>query len=237
MCLIKTDETRGIYISASDIFAYLHLNEINETFCTIDESGERNMVILQTIIKGLLNSLLDDKTAILMIDELQIDLIYSEYRFFILPQRMVFIYYEESVPINDDLNIFNIPITETAINCQIIYRTFLVYNTILTTLLRDRNPFNMKITISVIFRMLGKCPNNKDRIKCCDLNYGGNAPGHIMCPPRDMVKKIFHYAKWAKSPNNYRRYFELILSSSTTDLMVLDWFNFITDFKNYFGVE
>ncbi|QEI03596.1 VP-1054 [Rachiplusia nu nucleopolyhedrovirus] len=259
MCLVdqtRNEDLRGIYANGKEMYAYVHLGTLDkeEKFFTIDEAGEYSMVCLQTVLKTLLDCLArcQDK-YILMVDEPQIDLVYSIYRTIILPQRMWTIWQTEKVPSNNDVDIFSVPLTDDAKESQIIYRSFLMYNTILTMMLKQRNPFNESSkNISVTLRNLGKCPNNKERVKCCDLSYGGTAPDHIMCPPREMIKKIFHYAKWARTPNNYRRYFELITTSPVSQrmyrpnesastnnsrmLIVLDWYNFIEDFRAYFGI-
>ncbi|AUV65379.1 VP1054 [Alphabaculovirus myunipunctae] len=260
MCLVneRDAQARGAYANANEMFAYVHLQTVDddEEFFGIDEAGERSVATVRNVIKTIMDAFAEcTDRVVLMIDELQVDLLFSAYRCIVLPQRMVAIYTDASKPVNDDVNIFSVPDTDDMQQCQIVYKTFLIYNTVLTMLLKQRNPFNdYKKNISVIFRTLGKCPANKDRIKCCDLQYGGNAPGHIMCAPREMVKKIFHYAKWARTPNNYRRYFELIVAPQTagrnyrdnsgdirhatnnTSLIVLDWYNFINDFRTYFGV-
>ncbi|AIE47777.1 vp1054 [Peridroma alphabaculovirus] len=261
MCLVNenTDpETRGAYLNANELLAYVHLQQLDddEHFMGIDEAGERNMATLRNVIKGIMDAFAAcADRVVLMVDELQLDVVYSIFRCVVLPQRMVALYLGAYAPLNDDVAVFGVPGTDAALECQLIYRTFLMYNTVLTMLLKQRNPFNEpKKNISVIFRTLGKCPNNKERVKCCDLRYGGAAPGHIMCPPRLMVKKIFHYAKWARSPNNYRRYFELIVTppvprqkyqqtgggdggnAPNEQLVVMDWYNFIDDFRAYFGI-
>ncbi|ABM45815.1 capsid protein [Spodoptera frugiperda multiple nucleopolyhedrovirus] len=259
MCLVKASssndnyEIRGIYNNANEMISYTQLRPLDddEQFMGIDAAGERNMVILRNTIKTIIDAFTGCVDRyILMVDNLQVDLVYSIFRTIVLPQRMISIYTHESVPQNDDVNIFSVPSTDASHESQIIYRTFLMYNTILTMILKQPNPFNdNRKNISVIFRMLGRCPENKERVKCCDLQYGANAPGHIMCPPREMVKKIFHYAKWARTPNNYRRYYELIVSQNVPNRrfddnnsdrfrnnIAVDWYNFIDDFRRYFGI-
>ncbi|AFL64974.1 vp1054 [Mamestra brassicae multiple nucleopolyhedrovirus] len=259
MCLVNSEndlEIRGVYVNANEMFAYVMLQELDddEKFFGIDEAGEKNMSTIRTVIKTIIDAfqVCQDK-FILMIDELQIDVIYSIFRCIVLPQRMYHLYNNENEPIKDGLRVFSVPFSDEAFQSQVIYRTFLIYNTVLTMLLQQSNPFNdNKKNISVIFRTLGKCPNNKERVKCCDLRYGGNAPGHVMCPPREMVKRIFHYAKWARNPTNYSRYFQLIVTppvtnrvydantpaaiNSSNNLVVMDWYNFIDDFRTYFGI-
>ncbi|QAT90391.1 VP1054 [Spodoptera exempta nucleopolyhedrovirus] len=258
MCLVDeaTDvETRGEYSNANEMILYVELHTLDddEHFMGIDAAGERSVATIRTVIKSILDAFaVCADRYILMIDDQLVDIVYSIFRCIVLPQRMVSIYMEDSVPVNEDVQIFSVPRTEAAFESQQIYRTFLMYNTVLSMLLKQSNPFNdHKKNISVIFRNLGKCPNNKERVKCCDLQYGGNAPGHIMCPPRQMIKKIFHYAKWARTPNNYRRYFELIVAqpvvyrqfeenindnNNNSMLVIMDWYNFIDDFRNYFGI-
>ncbi|QNV47898.1 capsid protein [Alphabaculovirus altersperidaniae] len=255
-------ETRGAYSNANDMVLYIELRRLDddEKFLSIDAAGERNVATIRNVIKTIMDAFaVCIDRYILMVDELQIDLVYSLFRSIILPQRMITMYTDESVPANDDVQIFNVPSTESAFESQLIYRTFLMYNTVFTMILKQSNPFNdNKKNISVIFRTLGKCPNNRDRVKCCDLQYGANAPGHIMCPPREMIKKIFHYSKWARTPNNYKRYFELIVAQTVpnrrfddndtnddsgaaahrnnSSLIKMDWYNFIDDFRRYFGI-
>ncbi len=78
---------------------------------------------------------------------------------------------------------------------------------------------------------------------------------YVMCAPREMLKRIFHYAKWVRAPNNYKRYYELItkpasvrrkieinVESSAHDndhvnFAIMDWYNFMQDFRAYFGIE
>lgn len=271
-CIVNDIETRGYYVNASEMLSYVELRRLDddEEFFGIDEAGERQMAILSTTIKTLMDAL--DKARhcyVLMVDEMQIDLVYSMFRSIVLPQRMISVYQEEHVPTaSPTIKLFSVPATPNSLVSQHIYRTFLIYNTILTMVLKQKNPFNnAAVNISVAFRTLGRCPNNRDRVKCCDLNYGGNAPGHVMCPPREMVRRVFHYGKWARAPNNFKRYYELIAASSSFNakqqcsfapdagggansnntlrsayatvpsLIILDWYNFFDDFRHYFGIE
>lgn len=259
MCLVdeRDDSERGYYTNALTILCHVSVRRLHddEIFYGIDEMGERNMATLQMIIKSLMDILNNVKDMfILMVDELQIDILYSSLRTVVLPQRMVCIYSTDHVPLFEHIKLFNVPLTEEAAESQTIYKTFLMYNTMLTLMLKQNNPFNLSKNISLIFRQLGRCPNNKDRLKCCDLIYGANAPGHVMCPPREMVKRIYHYSKWARSPNKYLRYYELIVKKKSVkkffadettelnarraaELIILDWFNFIDDLRRYFGIR
>ncbi|ABI35723.1 Vp1054 [Ectropis obliqua nucleopolyhedrovirus] len=256
---------RGIYMNADDLYAYVHLNQIDsdEQFFGIDENGERQMQILTMVIKSIIDCLNQcSQYVILCVDELMIDLLYSSYRIVVLPQKLYAIHYSEHVPIIENYTIFSVPTTDDCVTSQNVYRTFLVYNTVLSMILKQRNPFNeVSKNISIIFRNLGKCPQNRDRVKCCTLRYGGHPPGHVMCAPRNMLKRIFHYAKWARTPNNYKRYYELITQpviieqnfgeninardtnqiqnaeSNNTSHVLMDWYNFMFDFRTYFGIE
>jgi Baculovirus VP1054 protein len=71
------------------------------------------------------------------------------------------------------------------------------------------------------------------------LKFGGACPDHILCPPKEMVSRIFHYAKWVQNPNNYKRYIELIVDErkKNTDKIVQEWYIFQMNFKNYFFPE
>ncbi|ACF05331.1 VP1054 [Adoxophyes orana nucleopolyhedrovirus] len=254
--LQESAEQYGFNQNANLLYAYVNLNMLDEDeeFYGIDAAGEKSVGIIRMVLKHLIESFDQCKHLyILTIDEPCIDLMYSMFRAIILPQRVVCLYQEENVPLNYLFNVTNVPVSESALNSQLIYRSFLTYNTILTMILKQSNPFNdARKSISIILRNLGKCPANKSRIKCCDLAFGGNSPGHIMCPPREMVKRIFHYAKWSRTPNNYRRYYQLITQqlreirsfnnahirkqNQSYDLLILDWHNFIEDFFGYFGV-
>jgi Baculovirus VP1054 protein len=258
--LLRNDNNpRGYYNNAEELYAYVHLIPLDddEVFYGIDESGERQMKIINNTIKTIFDAFENCKNyVILCADELIIDLVYSIFRSVILPQRMIAMHFSDNVPILKNFTLFSVPTTTNAIVSQQIYRTFLVYNTVMTMILKQRNPFNEPTkSISVIFRNLGKCPQNNRRVKCCDLKYGGNTPGHVMCAPREMLKRIFHYAKWVRAPNNYKRYYELITKpasvrrkieinaeSSARDnnhvnFAVMDWYNFMQDFRAYFGIE
>lgn len=151
---------------------------------------------------------------------------------------------------NNVITVVQIPVTQISYDCQLIYRTFLIYNTVLTCMLQKPNPFNDPIKkISEIIRDLGTCPENKGLIKLCNLDYGGNTPGHLMCIPKAMVSKIFHYAKWSYKPNNYKLYYESILKLSprqnrlnvnnnnrrlTLVHQLMLWENFLHKFNQYF---
>ncbi|AAR28828.1 vp1054 [Leucania separata nucleopolyhedrovirus] len=241
---------------AEKMACYVHIDQVDadEKFATIDEAGERNMAVIRIVLKSVIECMMRVRDRyLLMFDEPYIDLVYSNYRTVVLPQRMYTLFTSETAPVYDAFDVFNLPESQTALESQNIYKTFLVYNTILTLVLKQSNPFNERNkNISVIFRNLGTCPNNSRRVKCCDLKYGGGSPGHFMCPTKEIVRRVFKYAKWARNPNNYKRYYELIMRpihrerrhvpnradaiqpARELDLIVLDWYNFMDDFKGYF---
>ncbi|AKN81057.1 VP1054 [Lonomia obliqua multiple nucleopolyhedrovirus] len=275
-------ESRKTIINADNIYECLLIRPIRtERFKSIDEAGESNMAILKILIKTAMNYLgkLCTNEYILIVDRLCLDMVYSEFRAIILPQRAYVLQGEDAgdsssssnnvnrldrikFPWNQISSINLIASTDESRQSQYIYQTFLLYNTILTAILKQTNPFDViseNTSISIIIRNLGSCPNNKDRIKCCDLNYGGIPPGHVMCPPREITKRVFHYAKWARNPNNYKRYNEIIarqfnMSNRTpnnclrrnlandlnardrSQLYLLDWQNFMGEFSSYFGL-
>ncbi|AKC91717.1 vp1054 [Lambdina fiscellaria nucleopolyhedrovirus] len=267
MLLVDEAEPRGFRIDAEEMQAYVQLEKLDdsEIFYGLDESGERQLCIITNVIKTLMDALSRVSAYfVLVVDEPIIDVVYSLFRAVVLPQRLVCIVHADHEPVHSSFRVFSVPNTQEALVSQDIYRLFLIYNTVLTMVLKQRNPFNNSSkNISVVLRNLGKCPENSSRVKCCDLRYGGNAPGHVMCVPREMIKRVFHYAKWARAPNNYKRYYELIVQSpratSTSSrrrmtnnirngvdnrsnnpadkmLIYIDWYNFFSNFREYFGV-
>nr|WRK23715.1 vp1054 [Bombyx mori nucleopolyhedrovirus] len=281
--LLRNDqaEARKTILNADDVYECVLIKPIRtEHFRSVDEAGEHNMSVLKIIIDTVIKYIgkLADDEYILIADRMYVDLIYSEFRVIILPQSAYIIkgdYAESDSESGQSVDVCNelkypwnlitansfIVSTDESRQSQYIYRTFLLYNTVLTAILKQNNPFNViaeNTSISIIVRNLGSCPNNKNRVKCCDLNYGGVPPGHVMCPPREITKKVFHYAKWVRNPNKYKRYSELIARQSeaggastslreninnqlhardTSQLHLLDWENFMGEFSSYFGLH
>jgi hypothetical protein len=264
-------EARKTILNADNIYEGVLIRPVRtERFRSIEEAGEHNMSIIKIIIhttKQYLSKLISDE-YFLIVDRLYLDLIYSEFRAIVLPQHAYVIkgicdetdsdnsesHVDERLryPWNEITTTNFIVSTDVSRQSQYIYQTFLLYNTALTTVLKQRNPFDViteNTSISVIARNLGTCPNNKDRIKCCGLNYGCAPPGHIMCPPREITKRVFHYAKWGRNPNNYKRYTELLARAPTSkaansgdvndrsQLFLLDWQDFMDEFISYFGLS
>ncbi|QBC76075.1 vp1054 [Neophasia sp. alphabaculovirus] len=263
----------------------------SERFKSIEEAGETNMTTLKIIINTLVDALghvAADK-YLLVADRLFIDMVYSEFRAIVLPQHAYILKQACSAqtdsessdddercaqrvepPWNQIVELASVAsadrdgdarYNEWQRQSQYIYRSFLVYVTMLTVILKQSNPFiiSTNSSVSVILRSLGKCPDNPERVKCCKLSFGGAPPGHVMCPPRAIIKKIYSYANWALNPHKDRRYSALIArppesatggeskdlreninndlhADDITPLNLLDWDNFVGGYMDYFGV-
>ncbi|AAQ91662.1 viral capsid associated protein [Choristoneura fumiferana DEF multiple nucleopolyhedrovirus] len=262
----------------------------SERFKSIEEAGETNMTTLKIIINTLVDALghVAANEYLLVADRLFIDMVYSEFRAIVLPQHAYIL--KQACPAetdseSDDDNERCVRRVEPPWNqivelasvasadrdgdarynewqrqSQYIYRSFLVYVTMLTVILKQSNPFiiSENSSVSVILRSLGKCPDNPERVKCCKLSFGGAPPGHVMCPPRAIIKKIYSYANWALNPQKDRRYSALIArppesatggkskdlreninndlhADDITPLNLLDWDNFVGGYMDYFG--
>lgn len=234
----------------------------------LDKSGEKDLRVIEMVTYHIMMYMRNTTNILLMADDQYIDLVYNNTSVVLLPQAMTIIYvndvpetdteemHEYKLGTSPNTHVFNfnhIMYSEDAMTCQKIYRSFLVYNTIMSMLLKQHNPFiSTSKTISQIIRTLGVCPANKNMIKCCDLDYGGAAPGHVMCAPKKMIIRLFKYAKWGKNPINYKRYYELLTKSENRKQMrladdtrrqvtsnhplnvILEWHNFIMSFYRFF---
>ena len=262
----------------------------SERFKSIEEAGETNMTTLKIIINTLVDALghVAADEYLLVADRFFIDMVYSEFRAIVLPQHAYIL--KQACPSQTDSESsgdeerceqrvkppWNQIVELTSVSSadrngdpryhewqrqsQYIYRSFLVYVTMLTVILKQSNPFiiSENSSVSVILRSLGKCPDNPERVKCCKLSFGGAPPGHIMCPPRAIIKKIYSYANWALNPHKDRRYSALIArppesatggdsqdlreninndlhADDITPLNLLDWDNFVSGYMDYFG--
>ncbi|QBQ01679.1 vp1054 [Hyphantria cunea granulovirus] len=221
--------------------------EAPEMLYSIAEAGEKEMEILKRVFKTAYAYLNNFKTKIyVLLNNLYVDCLYSTLQCVILPQELYCLYKDGEEPyINKVLSFTVFPECNNGTVSQDIYKSFIVYNTVLTLMLKEANPFNDKTkTISKIFESVGSCDGGsgdgkKTRVKVCGLKFGGTCPDHIMCPPKEMVSRIFHYAKWVQNPNNYKRYIELIVDErkKNTDKIVQEWYVFQMNFKNYFFPE
>lgn len=259
----------------------------NERFKSVEEAGETNMSTLRTVLTTLLSYLgrVAADEYLLVVDRLFVDLVYSEFRAVVLPQHAYVLRQAcaaaDSASSDDECRErrveppWNQIVVESLVaaanrdgdarynewqrQSQYIYQTFLVYGTLLTAILKQSNPFVISDagSVSVILRTLGKCPENPERVNCCKLSYGGAPPGHVMCPPRAVVKKVYSYVNWALNPHKDQRYSALIArpaaaaaagsgdlrenadgdlhADDVTPLTLLDWDNFITALMDYFG--
>lgn len=276
---------RRAFLNAGDVHDCLLIEPApSERFKSIEEAGETNMSTLRIVlatVTGFLGRVTPNE-YLLIVDRLFVDLVYSEFRAVVLPQHAYLLQRacapsdsessddercERRVPPpwNQIVDAAYVATADAQYNewqrqSQYIYRTFLVYVTLLTAVLKQSNPFiiSSSSSASVILRNLGKCPDNPERVQCCKLTFGGAPPGHFMCPPRAIVKKIYSYINWALNPHKDRRYSTLIArpadaatgagsgdlreninddlhADDFTPLVLLDWDNFVAAFMDYFG--
>ncbi|UXX41927.1 vp1054 [Psilogramma increta granulovirus] len=240
----------------------------------IESAGETNIQLLRFVIRYVHNYLENDRRSLLnghikeyisnknssnsidgdeeeskvyvLFNEMYIQCLYSYRQCIILPQEMYCLYKDGVEPIfNCSCFMYNtIPETDYSIVSQDIYKSFLVYNTALTLILQEPNPFNDNTkAISKIIESVGTCSKGeqgsgvkKRYIQVCKLKFGGNVDYyHVMCPPKEMVKLIYRYAKWRFNPKNYARYFELLVNDKHKHEEVLrEWDVFLKNFKLYF---
>ncbi|ABY47864.1 vp1054 capsid protein [Helicoverpa armigera granulovirus] len=213
-----------------------------ETFYAITEAGERDSELIRMVCRQAYRFVYNQANRlVLLLKDLYVDCLYSQRQCVILPQELYCIYKDDVEPaLNSIFSHETLPDTEEATASQDIYKSFVVYNTVLTMMLREANPFNDQRVISKIIESVGTCTGGhgtkRNYIKVCELNFGGDSPpNHVMCPPKEMVKRIYHYAKWVESPNNWRRYNELIVRDrKNNELALREWQAFVTNFKHHF---
>ncbi|AGQ20377.1 vp1054 [Clostera anastomosis granulovirus A] len=228
-----------------------------EVMRELDEAGEVSVDVIRMVMRrlyaflendrGAMNGHADDTVAAeakvyVLFNEMYIDCMYSFRQCIVMPQEMYCLYRDGEEPIiNSHFHYNTVPEYEDAILSQHIYKAFIMYNTVLTMMLRQRNPFNDSTrVISKIVESVGTCNGGEEgskrtRIKVCDLKFGGEVPGHVMCPPREMVKSIYKYSKWRLNPKNYSRYYGLLVDDSIRGREKLrEWAIFIANFKTYF---
>lgn len=231
-----------------------------EKLHSVIEAGERDAALVKLVLMEVYRYLNNDKGDLngnsapsdentneskvyILLKNMYVDCLYSFRQCLIMPQELYCMYKEGEDPLLNKLFSYNtFPEFSEANASQDIYKSFIVYNTVLTMMLKEKNPFNDKTkVISKIIESVGTCNlgvdgAKKTHIKVCGLNFGeGTSPGHIMCPPKEMVKRIFHYAKWAQNPNGYRRYIDLIVQDSKqSDSVIREWQVFQNNFRDYF---
>ncbi|AIS92124.1 capsid protein [Erinnyis ello granulovirus] len=235
--------------------------EQDECVRNIESAGETDMQLVRSVIRYVYNYLENDKMSLnghaktfvdsyedneskvyVLFCEMFIQCLYSHRQCIILPQEMYCLYKEGEEPILNECYFFNtIPETDYSIVSQDIYKSFIVYNTTLTMILQEPNPFNDNTkAISKIIESVGTCTGGeeggkKKYIQICKLKFGGNVSGHVMCPPKEMVKMIYRYAKWRMNPKNYARYFELLVNDKPKhEDSLREWDVFLKNFKSYF---
>ncbi|AAQ21720.1 vp1054 [Cryptophlebia leucotreta granulovirus] len=233
--------------------------DYDEVMRSIEMAGEYDELLVRKVMKfvhqyiysdnGSLNghaknpSIQEESKVYVLFKDMYIHCLYSHLQCIILPQEMYCLYKDGEEPnINAAMFYKSIPEYEDTIACQHIYKGFLVYNTVLTMLLAEKNPFNDKNKpISKIIESVGVCSGGveggkKTRIKVCELKFATSPPpNHIMCPPRDMVKRIYTYAKWHLKPKNYTRYYAMLFDDTPKRQEQLrEWSIFINEFKTHF---
>ncbi|AQQ80413.1 VP1054 [Betabaculovirus altermyunipunctae] len=239
----RSDGVRKNLFDTTAVICGVHFRGVRgETFYSINEAGERDAELIRMVCRQAYHFLSNHhEKFVVLLKDLYVDCIYSQRQCIILPQEMYCIYKDDAEPrLNSVFEHQTLPDSEEANASQNVYKTFVVYNTVLTMMLREDNPFNDKRVISKIIESVGTCNGgNGDKrsyIKICELNFGGDTPpNHVMCPPKEMVKRIFHYAKWVESPNNWRRYNELLVRErKNNEITLREWHAFVTNFKLYF---
>ncbi|AAP85752.1 vp1054 [Adoxophyes orana granulovirus] len=229
------------------------VTEKNDPLRVIEEAGETNISLLRQNIKTVHEYLNDKRNKekdneskfYVLFKNMHLQCLYSNTQCVILPCEMYCLYKDGEEPyVNNGLQYFTIPEYEESVLSQDIYKAFLVYNTVLTMMLKEFNPFNDKNkVISKIIESVGLCDGGvekgkRNRIRICSLNFGSVAPGHVMCPPKDIVKVIYKYSKWRLNPKNYTRYYRLLYTDTLkSQENLLEWSVFINNFKAYFFPE
>lgn len=238
--------------------------EKGEVIRDLNEAGEFDIELIKMVFKhvydylnndkGMLNghaanniknNKQEDSKVYLLFNDMYIQCLYSFRQCIIMPCEMYCLYKEYEEPyINTKFDFVTFPEFEEATASQNIYKAFLIYNTILTMMLKESNPFNDKTkVISKIIESVGLCDGGvvgakKNRIKICDLKFASSPPAHYMCPPKEMVKKIYKYTKWRLNPKNYNRYYTMLVGDSVKEQETLkEWSLFVQSFKTYFFPE
>lgn len=242
----ESDEgTRKNLLNTNVMICGVRFEQITpESFYSVNEAGERDISLVRMVCRQAYSFMSKDSNKyVLLFKDLYVDCLYSQCQCVILPQELYCIYKDDMEPIlNSVFSHETLPESDESNVSQDIYKSFIVYNTALTMMLRESNPFNENRVISKIIESVGSCSGpsggegsstKHNYIKICELNFGGETPpNHVMCPPKEMVKRIFHYSKWVETPNNWRRYFELIVRDRKNNEMALrEWQAFLTNFR------
>nr|AIU36784.1 ORF138 vp1054 [Cydia pomonella granulovirus]QDW81197.1 vp1054 [Cydia pomonella granulovirus]QGY99441.1 VP1054 [Cydia pomonella granulovirus]QGY99867.1 VP1054 [Cydia pomonella granulovirus]QGZ00009.1 VP1054 [Cydia pomonella granulovirus] len=234
--------------------------ENEEELRSLEEAGEYDVQIVKKVLRFVYEYLNSDRGALnghakddivhedakvyLLFKEMYVQCLYSHLQCIILPQEMYCLYKEGEEPALNSLMYFRTyPEYEDSVASQHIYKAFLVYNTVLTMMLSEKNPFNDKSrAISKVIESVGTCNGGmeggkRSRIKVCELKFGTSSPpaNHVMCPPKEMVKLIYRYAKWHLKPKNYSRYYTMLIEDTPKRQEQLrEWAIFINGFKTHF---
>nr|AGS18870.1 VP1054 [Pieris rapae granulovirus] len=233
-------------------------SEQGEIVRNLDEAGEIDTELIRMVMRYVYEYLENDKCGLnghakndtvhdeakvyVLFNEMYVQCLYSFRQCIVLPQEMYCLYKDGEEPIiNEQFFFTTVPEYEDTIASQHIYKGFLVYNTVLTMMLKEKNPFNDNTkVISKVIESVGTCNGGvenekKTRIKICGLKFGGETPGHLMCPPKEIVKLVYKYAKWRLNPKNYARYYGLLVDDRPKHQEYLrEWSIFLNNFKTYF---
>ncbi|AKN80764.1 VP1054 [Diatraea saccharalis granulovirus] len=253
----QTTKRDRLYLIGKTVCGVKFETSHDEQMRYVLEAGERDPELIRTVMRyvhkylnndtGNLNGHADEKKTndskiYVLFEEMYISCLYSCRRCVVLPQEMYCLYKDGYEPhINSCFSFNTIPEYEESNASQDIYKSFLVYNTVLTMMLRQKNPFNDKTkVISKVIESIGTCNGGevggkKTRIKVCELDFGGETPGHVLCPPKEIVRRVYRYSKWRLNPKNYTRYYTLLMRDDEKSKEYLrEWSIFLTDFKTYF---
>lgn len=258
--LLKDERRRKrMYLNYKAICGVEWTTDTDEVVRSIDEAGERDVRLVRAVMRyvyeyldndrGDLNghakddAIEADSKVFVLLNDMYVQCLYSCRQCIILPQEMYCLYKSGEAPvINPQFQFITVPDNEEAVTSQHIYKGFLIYNTVLTMMLKEPNPFNDKNkAISKVVESVGTCDGGveggkRNRIKVCGLGFGGEVPAnHVMCPPKEMVVRIYRYAKWRLNPRNHARYFALLVTDDPKGQERLrEWSLFLAGFKSHF---
>nr|UYX49743.1 vp1054 [Darna trima granulovirus] len=250
----KTDR----FLNTSCVVCGVTYEEVSgDEVSSIDAAAETNFEVIRMVLRhvnafinnvnGDLNGhsknsqLSSSPKVYILLEQMYVDCLYTNRECIISPQELYCLYVEGEEPyINQKFKYKTVPENEDAIVSQQIYKSFLVYNTVLTMMLNEDNPFNDRTkVISKIIENVGTCSGQdenakKTRIKVCDLRFKNKPPDHVMCPPKEMVKLIYKYSKWRLNPSKYSRYYTLLVNDKVKHQAYLrEWAVFIGNFKSW----
>lgn len=252
LCHIETDHST--YLTTQQ--PVMAIRGVSPHLMSIERAGEGDFESRKLVFKATSLALdaVDDKWTVLFKNRLFVDLLYAPDSIVFLPNEMYLLpdttHVDEEGGDDDGEGIgytlFQLPVSDEARECQLYYKFFVLYNTMLTLMLRESSPFNLHNNVpSLIIKRAGKCPANVRNVKCCTLDYTRAPPDHMMCIPIKFVERVMYYNKWATSDRpaaTYKRYHTALIRkpgrSVDDDAWArerLAWAGFINAFFKYFG--